>query len=200
MATSVDHEARRREILQKSLALFSDLGYSGVTYRQLAERCGLARTALYRYFPGKREIFDSALNQLSQELSHSFRQELARDPELLAAEKLELVMLQVLEMIFTHVRLLQAIIEYLIAQRRQGEDVARKVRRHTMAMRRTIVQLLREGVAKGEFQNMRCDFIGDVLFGILESAVLRVAIADTAEFEAMRSSCRVAIQALKANS
>ena len=197
MAISVDHEARQREILQKSLSLFADLGYSGVTYRQLAERCGLARTALYRYFPGKREIFDSSLNQLSRELSLAFRQAVADRPGLSAAEKLELVMLQALDMIFDHARLLFAVTEYLIAQRHQDEDVARKVRRHTMAMRRTIIQLLREGVAKGEFKNIRCDFSGDLLFGILESAVLRVAITDTANLESMRSSCRAAIQALK---
>ncbi|MFA6928783.1 MAG: TetR/AcrR family transcriptional regulator [Lentisphaeria bacterium] len=197
MSIVVDHEARKREILQKSLTLFADYGYPGVTYKQLAERCGLARTALYKYFPGKREIFDSAINQTVTELAEKFRATLNEHPKLSASQKLELVMIQVIELLFQHGKLLQAITEYLIAQRRQGEKVARKVRRHTMAMRRTIVQLLREGMENGEFQIMRCDFIGDVLHGILESAALRVAVTDTADLDTMINSCKVAIQALK---
>jgi AcrR family transcriptional regulator len=197
MAIVVDHEARKREILRKSLPLFADFGYPGVTYKQLAERCGLARTALYKYFPGKREIFDSAISQVLKELALEFRDTVNRHPGILASQKLELVMVKVIGILFEHGKLLQAITEYLIMQRRQGEDVARKVRRHTMAMRRTIVQLLHEGMDTGEFKAMRCDFIGDVLYGILESAALRVAVADTADMETMVNSCKVAIQALK---
>ncbi len=197
MGIVVDHDARKREILWKSLPLFADYGYPGVTYKQLAERCGLARTALYKYFPGKREIFDSAISQMLKELALDFRDTVNRHPGILASQKLELVMVKVLNILFEHGKLLQAITEYLITQRRQGEDVSRKVRRHTMAMRRTIVQLLHEGMDQGEFEKMRCDFIGDVLYGILESAALRVAVADSADMETMVNSCKVAIQALK---
>ncbi len=197
MSIVVDHDARKREILQKSLALFADFGYPGVTYKQLADRCGLARTALYKYFPGKREIFDSAISQMVKELGEKFLSTVNQHPELLASQKLELVMVQVMNLLFEHGKLLQAITEYLIAQRRQGDNVARKVRRHTMALRRTIVKLLREGMDNGEFKTMRCDFIGDVLYGIFESAALRVAVADTADMDTMINSCRVAIQALK---
>ena len=197
MGIIVDHDARKREILQKSLTLFADFGYPGVTYKQLADRCGLARTALYKYFPGKREIFDSAISQLVKELAAEFRNTVNKHPELQASQKLELVMVQVMNLLFEHGKLLQAITEYLIAQRRQGDDVARKVRRHTMMLRRTIVTLLREGMDNGEFQRMRCDFIGDVLYGIFESAALRVAIADTADMNTMINSCKVAIEALK---
>jgi len=197
MAIIVDHEARKREILRKSLYLFADFGYPGVTYKQLAEQCGLTRTALYKYFPGKREIFDSAISQMVKELAAEFRDAVNNQPGLLASQKLELVMCKVINLLCKHGKLLLAITEYLISQRRQSEDVARKVRRHTMATRRTIVHLLHEGVENGEFKQMRCEFIGDVLFGILESAALRVAVADTADMEAMINSCKVAIQTLK---
>ena len=197
MGIVVDHNARRREILQKSLSLFADFGYPGVTYKQLADRCGLARTALYKYFPGKREIFDSAISQMVKELSEEFRNTVHQQPELLASQKLEFAMLQVMHLLFKHGKLLQAITEYLIAQRRQGDNVARKVRRHTLAMRLTIVKLLREGMESGEFKTMQCHFIGDVLYGILESAALRVAVVDTADMDTMINSCRVAIEALK---
>jgi AcrR family transcriptional regulator len=197
MAMMVDHEARKQEILRKSLAIFAEFGYPGLTYAQLAKRCGLARTTLYKYFSSKREIFDGAINLTVTELAKDFRDAVERQPELSAAEKLELVLQKVVRLLFENSQLLQSITEYLMEQRRQGEEVNRKVRRHTMALRRTITQLLREGMEKGEFQEMRCDFIGDVLYGILEAAALRVAVTDTADFENMLKSCKVAIQALK---
>ncbi len=199
MGIIVDHDARRREILQKSLTLFADFGYPGVTYKQLADRCGLARTALYKYFPGKREIFDSAISQMVKELAAEFRSTVNQQPGLLASQKLELVLVQAMNLLFQHGKLLQAITEYLIAQRRQGDNVARKVRRHTLAMRLTIVKLLREGMESGEFKTLPCDFIGDVLYGILESAALRVAVVDTADMDTMIHSCRVVIGTLKRN-
>ena len=56
MVKVVDHDERRREILSKALSLFANLGYPQVTYQQLAEVCGLTRTALYKYFVNKRDI------------------------------------------------------------------------------------------------------------------------------------------------
>ena len=47
--------------------------------------------------------------------------------------------------------LLQTILEYILALHRQSEQVAQKIRRHTVAFRRTVINLIREGVSKGEF-------------------------------------------------
>ena len=62
MRAVVDHRARRQEVIAKAIRLFARLGYKDVSFRELSEECGLARTVLYRYFRSKRQIFDSAIS------------------------------------------------------------------------------------------------------------------------------------------
>lgn len=196
MSIVVDHQARKNEILQKAIRLFAQQGYPGVTFQQLADCCGLARTALYKYFPNKRDIFDSAIALMVRELAREFRDDIENNPQLCVSEKLVLVMDKVLQHIFESPQLLQAISEYLLDQRRIGENVAAKVRRHTVAMRRTLIQLLREGVANGEFEPMNCLLIADLFYALLEAAALRVAVTDTADLSDLKKACQLAIASL----
>ena len=66
MAIVVEHEKRKKEILEKSLELFIAEGYEDVTYQKIADRCGITRTTLYIYFKNKREIFSFSIKQLSR--------------------------------------------------------------------------------------------------------------------------------------
>ena len=44
MAIIVEHEKRRKEILQKSLDVFIEEGYDDVTFQKIADRCGICRS------------------------------------------------------------------------------------------------------------------------------------------------------------
>lgn len=50
-------EQRRDAILEAAAALFTDHDYDAVTLNAIARRAGLAKSALYRYFETKEEIF-----------------------------------------------------------------------------------------------------------------------------------------------
>ena len=44
MRAVVDHRARRQEVIAKAIRLFARLGYRDVSFRELSEECGRART------------------------------------------------------------------------------------------------------------------------------------------------------------
>lgn len=50
-------EQRRLDILEAAAALFTDHDYAAVSLNAIAGRAGLAKSALYRYFGTKEEIF-----------------------------------------------------------------------------------------------------------------------------------------------
>lgn len=52
-----DGDATRARILAAARTAFADLGYASTTYRLLAERTGLAPSALYNYFASKAELY-----------------------------------------------------------------------------------------------------------------------------------------------
>ena len=48
MAKKVDHEQRKREIAEKAIRLFSQVGYDNVSLIMIAAAAGISRTVLYR--------------------------------------------------------------------------------------------------------------------------------------------------------
>ncbi|MDH3732200.1 MAG: TetR/AcrR family transcriptional regulator [Gemmatimonadota bacterium] len=54
-------EARRVEILRAASACFSERGFRATHMRDVARQAGLSTGAVYRYFPGKEELFREML-------------------------------------------------------------------------------------------------------------------------------------------
>jgi len=161
MSIIVNHEARRREILRKSLHLFADAGYADVTFQSIADRCGLARTALYKYFHHKRQIFDGAVTVATNELVEKYR------------EKLEAVIAEVFKILFAQRDLLLVIVEYTLAIKRSGKTLRWVVTRHTRGLKAALYYLLLKGIRAGEFAPMDVRATTEVLYALMESTVLR---------------------------
>jgi len=62
----VDHDEKRREILDSVLPLLSASGYAAVGVRELAEAAGISRSALYHYFPSKAALFAALIERMAQ--------------------------------------------------------------------------------------------------------------------------------------
>ncbi|MDD4099133.1 MAG: TetR/AcrR family transcriptional regulator [Lentisphaeria bacterium] len=197
MSIIVDHAERQKEILRKALHLFGQHGYPEVTYRQIADACGLSRTSLYKYFTNKREIFDSALLHLVLSLGEEFQATVKANPTLSEADKLEMVLQQAIDLMLHNPDLLQTILEYILALHRQSEPVARKIRRHTVAFRRTLMNLIRQGVAKGEFAPVDAALASDHIYALMESAAIRIMLSDQVDRGLLVAHGKAVISALK---
>jgi AcrR family transcriptional regulator len=72
VAEHVDQQQRR--VFEAAVSLFIERGYEQVTFGEIAERVGLARNSLYRYYPGKAEILASWIElELDQSTQRSDR-------------------------------------------------------------------------------------------------------------------------------
>jgi AcrR family transcriptional regulator len=58
-------EARREQIVDTALSVFSRRGYRGATTRELARAAGITEVTLFRYFPTKEELFAAVLDKHS---------------------------------------------------------------------------------------------------------------------------------------
>ena len=198
MGKIVDHQKRRRDILDKAIDLFSLAGYQNVTYQMIAARCGLQRTALYKYFPTKHAIFENGIKSITNGLAEHINTLISERRHLSYSDQILLILEDTLDIMNRHIPLLQTINEYLIGQRRQGYDVARLVHRYTILGRRTFINLVREGIAAGEFRPMNCTIMGDILYSLLESAALRIAISDTDMLPLLKKDCQLTVKNMKA--
>jgi AcrR family transcriptional regulator len=55
---------RREEILDAATELFAEHGYSDAVTQELAERLGVGKGTLYRYFPSKKDLFLAAVDRV----------------------------------------------------------------------------------------------------------------------------------------
>jgi len=63
-----DAEARKEEILRTATELFAEHGFSDAMTQELAERLGVGKGTIYRYFPSKRELFLAAADRVMRTL------------------------------------------------------------------------------------------------------------------------------------
>jgi len=181
MPVPVDHEKRRQIILDKAVELFGERGYSGVTFRDIAARCGIARTTIYRYFDDKQSVFAYAIQRLTTRLDAEFR-DMIQASDASPRRKIRQAMCRILDMLFEYKMLLTVIFEFLLHEKQIGKDIRHTVRRHTIGMRVLLIHLVRDGIEKEEFsEDVAPEAAGSLFYGILESSILQIAVTDTGD-------------------
>ncbi|GHB02698.1 TetR/AcrR family transcriptional regulator [Streptomyces chryseus] len=79
-SASVNEELRRRSrerLLQATVELVGERGYEATTLGDIADRAGSARGLISYYFPGKRQLLQSAVHRL---MNRTLEAALAREP------------------------------------------------------------------------------------------------------------------------
>jgi len=173
----VDHNQRRIQILTKAFALFAEEGYAGVTYQKVADRCGLSRTVIYKYFQNKEEMFLYAIKLATGNLNTLIENTL-RHYEGTPLEKLVRILRVTVRLLANNRIFLTVILDYVLTQKQHGKDVRRQVRRYTFGMKHLLTKLLREASSTGELRVPQTETAAHHLYGMLESFVLNLTVTD----------------------
>ena len=62
----------RERILAAALEMFSRQGYAGTNIRELTASLGLAKSAMYRHFDSKEQIWDALLDEMTAYYAERF--------------------------------------------------------------------------------------------------------------------------------
>ena len=92
MSIVVEHEKRRKKILEKSLDVFVERGFENATFQKIADYCGITRTTLYIYFKNKKEIFNYSIKLLLTKVEEDIQQ-IRSDDSLDCVEKITKILL-----------------------------------------------------------------------------------------------------------
>lgn len=175
MRRRVNHEERKLEIAEQAVKLFSQVGYDNVTLIMVASSVGVARTVLYRYFRSKREVLDAAIRATTRRIMDGCREAMSGKGS--AAERLSLVCYRVVDMLFEKKEFLSAIFDFVLAMVRSGEDMSGRILHFTGGIRPALLDLVTEGVVKGEFSHeVNPERTAEAFFSVFESAVLKIVL------------------------
>lgn len=175
MSIIVEHEKRRREILEKALDVFMDEGFEDATFQKIADRCGITRTTLYIYFRNKKEIFNYSIKQLLTNVETRI-QKIRADASLGSADKIRMVLLDIIGQLEENRRLLLVILDYLLYLSKSDSDPEIRVRRRTLKLRHILATMVIEGVRAGELAPVNVRTTDDLLYGLLETAIFRLVV------------------------
>lgn len=171
----VDHELRKREIAEKAIRLFSQVGYDNVSLIMIAAAAGISRTVLYRYFCSKREVMDAAIEMVTEGIvNRSAKIMMSRAKN---TEKLEGICHTVVDVMFKNKDFLIAVFDFVVGMVRSGAEMGPSIARFTAGTRNAIRQLIEHAICKGELPEVLVvERISDAIYAQFESCAMRIVI------------------------
>ena len=197
MAMGVNHDKRRQMVVAKALGLFAKMGYAKVSFLTISEATGIARTALYRYFKTKREIFDEAIHSITSKLADELTA--ISKKEISVSRRLEQTCIVVMSAIHGNKDFFYAICDFVFSMVRTGEDMTSRIDMFTGEFRVVLRKLVAEGVESGELRkNVDPDAAAEAFFALMESFAFRVLLGTEKEVDAAGRRFKSTISALEA--
>ena len=185
MAKKVDHEQRKREIAEKAIRLFSQVGYDNVSLIMIAAAAGISRTVLYRYFCSKREVMDAAIVTVTGVIEERCTKIMASRAK--NTEKLEGVCHTVLDVMFRNKEFLVAVFDFVVGMARSGADMDPNISRFTAGTRNAIKLLIKHAIEKHEIpENLVVERISDAIYAQFESCAMRIVIGTESDARAAK--------------
>lgn len=195
MAIIVEHEKRRKEILQKSLDVFVEEGYEDVTYQKIADRCGITRTTLYIYFKNKQEIFLFSIKQLLNDIETSLKT-ILNDKSLNNEQILRSVMSTLVDVCTENTKLFDVLLPYLLQLKKTGKDPNLQVKRRVLRLRHLLSSLIIMGIDSGEFVKQDIHSTGDLLYGLIEVSIFRLTVLSQKDISQIKDAINRAIDGM----
>ena len=195
MAIVVEHDKRKHEILQKSLDVFVEQGYEDATFQKIADHCGITRTTLYIYFKNKHEIFLGSIKELLSELEINLRDIIKKDMD--SIESLKQILFTIVDACENNKKLFSVLLNYLLQLKKAGVDTNERVRRRVIKMRHLLSTVLIKGIQKGEIKSVNVKDINELLYGMIEASIFRIAVLNQESVMEVKLALGNAIDLLK---
>jgi AcrR family transcriptional regulator len=197
MSIVVEHEKRRREILEKALDVFMDEGFEDATFQKIADRCGITRTTLYIYFKNKREIFNYSIKQLLLEVENDLWR-VRKNKELSSIDKLIQILSLTIDRLEENRRLLSVVLNYLLYLSKSDSNPDYRVRKRTIRMRHILASMVIEGIRAGEIAPINVRTADDLLYGLLESAIFQLVVLKRPSVGPLKKAAELSLRQLRA--
>ena len=175
-------------VATKTLQLFARLGYNKVSFQDIAKATGVPRTAIYRYYHTKRDIFDATIIEEILKIRQAISKIVGE--QLTASERLEKVCFLIADRLHEQRDFIKVIFNFVFAMIECGEDMSGKVQSFTSGLKKTFRELIDEGVEDGSIRAQSdAELISEMLFSIVESSALKMLVG--IETDSASAKCRM---------
>jgi AcrR family transcriptional regulator len=199
VSVAVEHEKRKKEILENALDVFVEEGYADTTFQKIADRCGITRTILYIYFKNKREVFMFSIKRFTEKLEAEIR-EASSDESSPSYQVLDALGTLAISRCAEQAKLLSVIVGYIQHSRKSGgSDTGDRIRRRTIRMRHIISGVVIRGQKSGELRRVPVGAVSDFFYGLIEAAIFRAAVLGMTDTADLQAGMRLFFEGLRAH-
>jgi len=197
MAAPIEHEKRKKKILEKALSVFMDVGFENATYQKIADKSGITRTILYLYFKNKKEIFGYSIKQLLLNVEEQINT-IRADNSLSYPDKIIKVLFTVFKLAEQNRKLLSVVLDYLLHISKKETSPQARVRRRTLKLQHVLLSIIIEGVKSGELKNTNIKKTKNYLYSFIESAIFQLAVLKCDNLNGLKETAVFVVEQLKA--
>jgi len=197
MAIAVEHDKRRKKILERALSVFMEDGFEDATFQKIADRCGITRTILYVYFKNKREIFTYSIKQLLLSVEENINI-IRIDNSLGCVEKITNIIFVVFKLLEKNRQLLSVVLDYILLLSKSDINPEERVRRRTVKLRRFLSSILIEGIKTGELKKVKPKVAHDYLYSFVEAGIYQLVVLKRENLNELREAVVFAVKQLEA--
>ena len=197
MAIVVEHEKRKRDILEKAFTMFLEEGYEDITYQKIADRCGITRTTLYVYFKNKKDIFLWSIKQLTSDIEQALLS-IIKNPELTASDCLKQILFKLFDIAENNQVFFKVLLNYLVQLEKSGADVNERVTRRVIRIQHLMNTVIIRGQKAGQLKHFSVKDINDQLYMIIEDAMFRLGVLNQKSLDQSRSIAEFTVNQIKA--
>ena len=155
---------RKRQITRAAYEIIAEKGYNNFTMMDIAKRAGVSSGLIHHYFMDKENMLVNLLREMQQNIRLSLEQSI--DPVADPRKKLEIFMDQAFGLVENEKEYIYVTFDFL-TQIKFNERMQRILSKLYRGYRETIVMILREGKAKGIFNEVDEHYVATVFVSIL---------------------------------
>ncbi|MBE2240212.1 MAG: TetR/AcrR family transcriptional regulator [Caldilineaceae bacterium] len=177
---------QKQVILDAARDLFVKYGYEGLSIRDLAEQCGLAKATIYHHFQDKQDIFLSVLGHAALTMHQRIVEAAARGET--PVEKLRAMVYAYCDMLVER----RMVFFWSLRANAETEEQLRKfVQTHKEHLLGPLTQIVHAGIEGGDFRAVDAQMSALCLLGMLNASM-----AYRIMFDEVQDSADVAARAL----
>ena len=168
-------EARKVHILKAARTCFVRKGYHQTTMDDIVQEAGLSKGGVYWHFDSKKELFLAIIESTLGASQVAMRESLASQAS--AREKLNTVMAAFAEMVTSNqLSEIAPLTLGVWAQNWQDPDVNKVVTKVYKQFRDSVVQMIEQGIAQGEFKPVNAMALTSILLALYDGLMVQVMI------------------------
>lgn len=156
----------KRKIFETSMELFASKGYDATSIEEITSVVGVAKGTLYYHFSSKEEIFNFLVEEGMKLLKNSIEIKTQKVDNYI--DKLKAIILIQIKVIVKY----ENIITILLSQIWGKEPRNLRCKEYVFEYIRTIEEIVREGIEKGEILDGDPEIIASGIFGLTCSSLI----------------------------